>query len=63
MKELKGSEEIVLDACEEPKASLHLLAKWSEKPGGRGMVATVACTMPRRERDDWLAGNPALGIK
>jgi hypothetical protein len=62
-KELKGLEETLHDACEDPKATLYFLAKWTEQPGGRGMVATVACMVPRQERSDWLSGNPALGIK
>jgi len=63
LRELKEAEEQIRSACDEPKASFYLLAKWAEDPGGRGMVATVACLVPRQERRDWLPGNPALGVK
>jgi len=63
LKDLKEAEDQVREACDEPKASYYLIARWSENPGGHGMVASVACLLPRQQRSDWLAGNPALGIK
>jgi hypothetical protein len=63
LKDLKEAEEQVREVCTDSKASFYLLARWSENPGGRGMVASVACLLPRQQRSDWLAGNPALGIK
>jgi hypothetical protein len=63
LKELKDAEEVIRAACDDPKASLYLLARWAENPGGQGMVASVACLLPRQQRSDWLSGNPALGVK
>jgi len=62
-KELKDAEEAIREACDDPKASYYLIARWSEEPGGKGMVASVACILPRQLRSNWLPGNPALGIK
>lgn len=63
LKELKDAEESIREACDDPKASYYLLARWSEEPGGKGMVASVACILPRQVKSNWLPGNPALGIK
>jgi hypothetical protein len=63
LKELKEAEEVIRSTCDEPKASFYLIARWSENPGGQGMVASVACLLPRQQRSDWLSGNPALGVK
>jgi hypothetical protein len=62
-KDLKEVEEVVQEACDDPKASLYLLAKWTDDPSGQRRTATVACLLPRHERTGWLPGNPALGIK
>jgi hypothetical protein len=61
--ELKETRESILAACDDPAADLFLLANWKNQVGGKARTATVACFVPRRERSDWLAGNPALGVK
>ncbi len=63
--ELKDAEGPIRAACgdDSDEANLYLLARWTDNPNGAGKVATVACLLPRRERSDWLSGNPALGVK
>jgi hypothetical protein len=61
--DLKDTRESILAACEDRFAGLFLLANWKDQAGGKARTATVACFVPRRERTDWLAGNPALGVK
>jgi hypothetical protein len=63
LREMKEAEEVLRNACDDPKASYYLISRWTEDPGGKGMVATVACILPKQERTTWLPGNPALGVK
>jgi hypothetical protein len=50
-------------ACDDPAADVLILAHWTDQVGGKARTATAACFESKRERSDWLIGNPALGVK